>query len=58
MLHCTQENASSDTEIILLSEIKDELRFCETALHVRRAETESAFKCYEMIAKVCEIYNV
>ncbi len=58
VLHCTQENASSDTEIILLSEIKDELCFCETALHVRWAETESAFKCYEMIAKVCEIYDV
>jgi len=58
VLHCTQENASSDTGKILLSEIRDELRFCETALHVRRAEAESAFKCYEMIAKVCEIYDV
>ncbi len=58
VLHCTQENASSDTEKILLSEIRNELRFCETALHVRRAEAESAFKCYEMIAKVCEVYDV
>jgi len=58
VLHCTQENASSDTGKILLSEIRDELRFCETALHVRRAEAESAFKCYEMIAKACEVYDV
>ncbi len=58
VLHCTQENASSDIEKILLSEIRNELRFCETALHVRRAEAESAFKCYEMIAKVCEVYDV
>lgn len=58
VLHCTQENASSDTGKILLSEIRNELRFCETALHVRRTEAESAFKCYEMIAKVCEVYDV
>lgn len=58
VLHCTQENVSSDTEKILLSEIRDELRFCETALHVRRTEAESAFKCYEMIVKVCEVYDV
>jgi len=35
VLHCTQENASSDIEERLLNEIKHELRFCETALHVR-----------------------
>ncbi len=58
VLHCTQENASSDTGKILLSEIRDELRFCETALHVRRAGAESAFKCYEMTAKACGVYDV
>jgi len=58
VLHCTQENASSDTGKILLSEIRDELRFCETAFDVRRAGAESAFKCYEMTAKACGIYDV
>ncbi len=58
VLHCTQENASPDTGERLLSEIRDELRFCETALHVRRAGAESAFKCYEMTAKACGVYDV
>ncbi len=39
VLHCTQENASSDTEERLLSEIRNELRFCKIAFDVRQTET-------------------
>ncbi len=58
VLHCTQENASSDTEERLLSEIRDELRFCKTAFDVRQAEAESAFKCYQMIAEAHDVHDV
>ena len=58
VLHCTQENASSDTEERLLNEIRNELRFCKIAFDVRQTETESAFKCYQMIAEAHDVHDV
>ncbi len=58
VLHCTQENASPGTGERLLSEIRDELRFCKTAFDVRQAGAESAFKCYQMTAEAHGVYDV
>lgn len=58
VLHCTQENASPGTEERLLSDIRDELRFCKTAVDVRQTEAESAFKCYQMTAEAHGVYDV
>jgi len=58
VLHCTQENANHGTGEILLSEIRDEIRFCETAFGVRQAGAESAFKCYQMTAEAHGAYDV
>ncbi len=58
VLHCTQENASPGTGERLLSEIRDELRFCKIAFGVRQAGAESAFKCYQMTAEALGVYDV
>ncbi len=58
VLHCTQENASPGTGERLLSEIRDELRFCKTAFDVRQAGAESAFKCYQMTAEAHGVHDV